>query len=121
MPVRHTQAVSSEPKVPPSADDEPKLSDEELKAIGKRVREARDIVHITQTALADEIGISQNYVSRLEGGDRQASLAVLVRIAEALGQPVGWIAKDEGPGPVARPTVNWEQRDQRKRRDPGSE
>lgn len=126
MPARHNDAmsrVSSRPAPEPAVDpgpveDELKLSDEELEDIGKRVKEARRLKEMSQVALATEVGVGQTYLSRIEAGKRQLSLAVLVRIAKALGQPIGWIAANESPGPVARAPVNWDQRDQRRKRDP---
>jgi transcriptional regulator with XRE-family HTH domain len=111
-------AVPKSAKPAEAKASEEELSEEERKAIGARIKEGRAIKGMAQNALADEVGVTQSYMSRLESGDREAGLAVLLRIAKVLGQPVGWIAADEGPGPVARPTVSWEQRDQRRRRDP---
>jgi DNA-binding XRE family transcriptional regulator len=129
MPARHNQRVpKAKVPVPPSevtpegdSGSEPKLTEEELQAIGKRVKAARELKDMSQTALADEVGIAQNHMSRIEGGKRQPSLAVLFRISRVLGQPVGWIAADEGAGPVARPVADWTQRDQRKRRNTRSQ
>lgn len=120
MPNRHTSDMSrnsgSQPEKKPP---EPELTDEQLRAIGERVRVAREIKKLTQGTLAKEVGVGQDYVSRLETGKRAASLAVLLGIARALEQEVGWIANDEGPGPVARAPVAFDQRDRRKRKPSG--
>ena len=39
----------------------------------------------TQSALAIEVGVSQAFLAQIEGGKREASVSVLVRIAQALG------------------------------------
>lgn len=55
------------------------------KQIGKRIQYLRKQKGISQLDLALDAGVNRNYLSDLERGERNPSLKVLVRIAEALG------------------------------------
>lgn len=55
-----------------------------LRALGRRVAEARRARGWTQEALAEAIGIGAVSLSRLEGGHRALSLSTLVQIAGVL-------------------------------------
>ncbi len=52
--------------------------------IGKRIKEARTNRRFTQEQLAEKANITVVYLSELERGIKLPSLAVFVRIAEAL-------------------------------------
>jgi len=52
---------------------------------GKAVREARMTVGISQEELADRSGLHRTYISLLERGQRNPSLAVIEEISHALG------------------------------------
>ena len=54
-------------------------------ALGQRVKKIRKERGIRQTELADALGISYQYMSMIETGKRQLSLALLVALANALG------------------------------------
>ena len=54
-------------------------------ALGARVKKIRKERGIRQTELADALGISYQYMSMIETGKRQLSLALLVALANALG------------------------------------
>jgi len=74
-----------------SADDFLDLSPEEsalldLKAqLGKRLREWRTAVPMTQAKLAKTMGSSQSRIAKMEAGDPSVSLDLLVRALIALG------------------------------------
>ena len=57
----------------------------EAKAVGRRIRDAREAAGLTQSALAFGI-VSPAYVSRIENGDRRPSRAVLEGFAARLGR-----------------------------------
>ena len=57
--------------------------------IGKRVAKIRRAAGLTQEALAKRIGISREYVARIEGGHHEPSLTTLVKVAKALGVTAG--------------------------------
>lgn len=88
----------------------------ELEGLPTRLRYAREHAGLTQTALAERSGHDLSQISRWESADRGIGITIesLIRLARALGQPVGWLAADEGqPVPVIR-----EITDRRKRRTP---
>ena len=53
--------------------------------IGKTVKEARKAKHLTQTAFAKVMGVTQSMVSRWESGDCNFTLHTLISIGEVLG------------------------------------
>ena len=52
------------------------------------IRAFREAAGLSQSALAPRAGISQGYLSLIEGGDKQPSEDVLESIASALNVPV---------------------------------
>jgi len=52
---------------------------------GARVREIRRGIGLTQTVLADRAGVSLTYISDIERGMRNPTLAVLIQLSHALG------------------------------------
>ena len=52
------------------------------------LRQARRRRKLTQAALAKKVRVHKITISRLERGDRQPSMALLQRLAKALGVPV---------------------------------
>lgn len=59
-----------------------------LATIGPRLKALRTQRDVTLTTLAEATGISKSTLSRLESGQRKASLELLLPIAEAHGVPV---------------------------------
>lgn len=53
--------------------------------LGRNVRRERQSKKLTIEALADEAGLSYSYVGELERGRRNPTLAIVERIAVALG------------------------------------
>lgn len=53
--------------------------------IGKIVAARRRAVKISQQALAEKLGISQNYLSEIESGTKKLSAQRLLEIANVLG------------------------------------
>src|SRR5512147_1679881 len=51
---------------------------------GKKIRERREAVGLTQTELAKEASISRGYLSQIEAGQRQVSLHVALNLAALL-------------------------------------
>lgn len=56
-------------------------------AFGLAVREARQAIDLSQEALAEAAGLDRTYVSSLERGHRNPTLATQERLAQALGVP----------------------------------
>jgi transcriptional regulator with XRE-family HTH domain len=71
------------------------------RAIGGEIRRTRDDAGLSQARLARLAGISPAHLSGVEGGQSEASLDVLVSIAEALGGSVT-IRLHPGTGPRVR-------------------
>ena len=55
-----------------------------LKPIGKRIKEIRKLRCMIQAQLAELTEMSDVFISRIETGDRMASLTSLIKIAIAL-------------------------------------
>lgn len=73
----------------------------ELVTLSTRLKYARERAGLTATAVAERADIDLSQVSRIESGERVAGIeaATVIRLAKALGVPVGWLAADEGSLP----------------------
>lgn len=67
----------------------PSFAPDVAKAFGTAIRERRLERDIAQDAFAYAAGIDRSYYGKLERGERQPSLALLLRIADGLQLP-GW-------------------------------
>ena len=56
--------------------------------LGKRIRELRKRAGLTQEQLAEQLGIDQKHMSRIELGKSYPSLDRLTKIAETVGTPL---------------------------------
>lgn len=66
---------------------------------GKRIRELRALKGLTQEELAEAVGVSTDFISLIERGQRAPSFENLERLAEALGVNVaGLFDFQEGGG-----------------------
>jgi tetratricopeptide (TPR) repeat protein len=63
-------------------------------AVGRRLREARESVGVSQTALSFP-GCTTGYISRIESGGRVPSLQVIRELARRLGVSEAWLARGE--------------------------
>lgn len=52
--------------------------------LGKRIRTERTNKRLTQFALADEVGVSQNYLGDIERGIKAPSVTTAIRLANVL-------------------------------------
>ncbi|KJK58534.1 helix-turn-helix domain-containing protein [Saccharothrix sp. ST-888] len=79
-------------------------TDQEVEGLGARLREHRLSSRYTLEAAATRVGLSPAYLSRLETGQRQPSLPVLLGLARAYGTTVaGLLGELPGdPDPVVR-------------------
>lgn len=55
-----------------------------LKAIGIRIKEAREAKHLTQEQLAEIVGLSSTHISVIERGVKAPKLETFIEIANAL-------------------------------------
>jgi transcriptional regulator with XRE-family HTH domain len=61
---------------------------------GGRVREFRQRRHLSQEAFAEKVGLDRTYISGVERGVRNPTLATMFRIANALGTSIQELVKD---------------------------
>jgi transcriptional regulator with XRE-family HTH domain len=54
-------------------------------AVGQELRAARERIGLSQTALADRLGVSPAYISKIEAGRANLTVGALARISTALG------------------------------------
>lgn len=76
---------------------------EELLSLPERIRYARKRAGFSQKELAARSSVSESQLSRYESSERVEGVeaATLIRLARALGVPVGWLVADEGDaGPI---------------------
>ena len=59
--------------------------------IGQTIRSIRNVVNMTQSEFAFELGISQQMVSQFENGKKIPSIRQLVHIAETYGVSLDWL------------------------------
>jgi len=55
----------------------------DYKIIGKRIQKARKSLGLTQEAFSEKIGVSTNYLSKVEGGHEKPNLELLGKISAA--------------------------------------
>ena len=59
-------------------------SDDAWRALGERLREAREYVGLSQEAVADLTGLHRTYVGSVERGERNVSIDNMERLARAV-------------------------------------
>lgn len=71
--------------------------------IPERLIEARIAKRLTQTDLANEIGVTRQSISAYEGGLKKPEPATMVSLAAALGQPINFFTREAPPtfGPAS--------------------
>lgn len=69
----------------------------DYKRLGKRIREERQRLHLTQAELAEAIDISDTYMGAIERGERSLTLDTLVRLVNRLGVTVDYMLSDSVP------------------------
>jgi XRE family transcriptional regulator, fatty acid utilization regulator len=62
--------------------------------VGARVRRLREQQRLSQTALAERLGLSLSYISQIEGNQRPVTAAVLLRLANAFGGDMTQFSED---------------------------
>lgn len=62
--------------------------------LGKRIREERLRLNLTQENLAEDINISTAYLGQIERGERHITLDKLIPLAERLGVSVDFLLSD---------------------------
>jgi transcriptional regulator with XRE-family HTH domain len=54
-------------------------------AVGRRVRECRTELRLSQESLAERANLHRNYIGSIERGERDMGVNALARLADALG------------------------------------
>ncbi len=66
----------------------------DYKELGKRIREERLRLNLTQEQLSEEVGISTAYLGQIERGERNITLDKLITLTNRLGVTVDFLLKD---------------------------
>lgn len=66
----------------------------DYKFLGKRIKEERLKLHLTQEKLAEEINISTAYIGQIERGERSIALDKLISLANKLGVTIDFLLED---------------------------
>ena len=66
----------------------------DYKRLGKRIREERQRLNLTQAQLAEDIDISDTYMGAIERGERSLTLDTLVKLVNRLGLSVDYMLSD---------------------------
>ena len=62
--------------------------------LGKRIREERLKLNLTQEKLAEDVGLTTAYIGQIERGERSLALDKLVLIVNCLGVTIDYILSD---------------------------
>lgn len=76
--------------------------------VGARIRFHREQCRYSLTDLAERSGVARSYLWGLERDDSSPSVALLAKIAQALGVPSAALLPDAGTPPTADPVVAFE-------------
>jgi len=68
---------------------QPDVKDDDRKALGERLREAREYLGLSQDQVASFMGISRSALSLTETGQRKVDALELKKLAELYKRPVG--------------------------------
>lgn len=66
----------------------------DYEALGRRLRQERHKMHLTQEKLAEKIEVSDAYIGQIERGERSLSLDTLIKLANQLGVTVDYLLHD---------------------------
>lgn len=70
----------------------------DLTGLGQRLRSARELRGLTLNQVSELAGLSKAHLSRLESGERQASIGALVDLSTALGVQISSLLGEESGG-----------------------
>lgn len=65
-----------------------------IQNIGKRIREERLRLNLTQEKLAEDVNLSMAYIGQVERGDRSLTLDNLIIVAKRLGVTIDYLLSD---------------------------
>ncbi|MGD0454494.1 MAG: helix-turn-helix transcriptional regulator [Solirubrobacteraceae bacterium] len=78
------------------------MTSPDQQAVGRALRELRKQAGLTQEQVAERMGTSSTYLSRLEAGQRDIRLSTVLRLLDALGSDLHQFA-DAIDGRDSRP------------------
>ena len=67
---------------------------EEHKRVAARIKQARKETGMKQEAVAELLGRSQSYISKIESGQRRIDINLLTELANAYGKDIEFFIKD---------------------------
>jgi HTH-type transcriptional regulator/antitoxin HipB len=70
------------------------MTSPDQQAVGRALRELRKRAGLTQEQVAERMGTSSTYLSRLEAGQRDIRLSTVLRLLDALGADLRQLADD---------------------------
>lgn len=76
-------------------------------ALGKRIREQRKKLNLTQEQLAEKIDVSTTYIGFVERGERSITLGKLTCLANALGVSIDYLLSDTVAVPSSTKEELW--------------
>ena len=91
----------------------------EQKTLGRRIREERLKLNLTQEKLAEDVDLSMAYIGQIERGERSLTLDNLVAVANRLGVTVDYLlsdsitAKDDAEYLILRQLLNGRTKEER--------
>lgn len=62
--------------------------------LGKRIRQERLKLNLTQEQIAESIDISDSYMGQIERGERSLTLDTLIRLVDRLGVTIDYLLQD---------------------------
>lgn len=65
------------------------------RAVGDRIRIARERANLTQERLGEHAGVDRQAINRIELGHASPRLDTLIRLADALGRPINDLVRYE--------------------------
>lgn len=96
------------------------MGDDLVYAVGRRLRRYRVAIGLSQSQVAQHLGVTQVAISNWELGRSQAGYVQLTTLSQVYGVPVGDFFMDDAPSDEAAPnTRRFEQRLERIERELG--
>lgn len=68
------------------------------KNIGNKIKRLRQFLNMSQDELAQKIGYSKSFISKIENGNISVAIATLSKIAKVLGVELSWFFEEEEEG-----------------------
>lgn len=65
--------------------------------VGARVRTARELRGLSRRQLSETSGVSQRYLAQIEAGEGNISIALLMKVGQALDQKIDWFVGPDSP------------------------